>query len=368
MDTSLVAEYTQEAIDYDENPDFNQDIDERVSVQYSLRDGCIEIASSSMRPSEILYKVDYVAYHTALVDFRQDEIENFKEVVFTEFPTPIAFNFERFERGYENQHQRLLLLRDTWEAIIFLLYALIIGEFRSIGLSMEETKIKSKQLVSDSLADRLSVIEQLVQLAIDKSYKLSCLDYISIDVVEKLRELNRVRNEFSHSSAKSTEQSSQLISKYQGYLISVLRDIREINNVEIIRYFSQQGNCLSFRHEKYKGCSLNRKLENKTITKEKFNQICDYLNNTNILAVYDEKIYCLSPFQHFKSEATGNHPRLCFYKKKKSNSSELIYEVLDGSGEIEIEEKDLSKNDFNSAIDEIKALLPDLSGATRGGS
>ncbi len=317
MSTSVTVEYEQETINYNENPDFNQYIDEQVLLRYGITEGYIEIAGSRMRPSEILLKVDPVAYHAELVEFRQLEIGAFKEIVFTEFPTPIAFNFERFERGYENQQHRLQLLRDTWESIIFLLYALIVGEYRSRGLSMTGTRIKSQQIISDSLNDKLSIIEQLIELAVDKSYELTCLNFISTEIVEKLRELNRIRNDFSHSSAKSNAQCKQLIEDHESEVFVILKEIKEISNVRLIRYIaSDDGSHLSFRHEDFKGSSLNRTFANANIEPEKFGQIYSYLNNRNILAIYGSDIYCIFPFVHFKLDRSGNHTRLCFYKKR----------------------------------------------------
>lgn len=367
MESSLIIQYDQELIKYDENPDFNQDIDE----QYGIDGNFIEIAGSRMRPSEILFKVDPVAYHAALVEFRQGEVEDFKDFVFSKFPTPIAFNFERFERGYENQQQRLFLLRDTWESIIFLLFALMIGEYRSRGLEMTGTRIKSKQILSDSLSEKLSIIEQLIKLAIDKNHDLVCLNFISTNVVEKLRELNRVRNEFSHSSAKTDAQCRQLIETYEPDVLSVLRAIKEISNVVLIRYVSSnEGNALLFRHEDFKGSSLNRTFSSARIAPDKFSQVYSYLNDKNILAICGDDIYCLSPFLHFKTDGSGNHTRLCFYKKKKGEdtSIQLLYEVLDGSGEIEMQESDLNKSDFLAAVNSIRALLPDLSTGSGGDS
>ncbi len=366
MEPSLITQYDQEIVKYDENPDFNQDIDD----QYGMDGAFIEIAGSRMRPSEILFKVDPVAYHAALVEFRQEETENFKEFVFSKFPTPIAFNFERFERGYENQQQRLLLLRDTWEAVTFLLFALAVGEYRSRRIDMTGTKIKARQILSDSISDKLSTIEQLVQLAIRNNYELVCLKFVSVGVVEKLRELNRVRNEFSHSSAKSAAQCRQLIEIHEPEVLSILKEIREISNLILIRYIAQEEDVLLFRHEDFKGSSLNRTFATAKILPEKFGQIHSYLNNKNILAIFEGDIYCLSPFLHFKTDSSGNNTRLCFYKKKKGDniSFQLLYEVLDGSGEAEMQESDLGKSDFLAAVDSLRALLPDLSTGLGGDS
>jgi hypothetical protein len=232
---------------------------------------------------------------------------------------------------------------------------------------MSGTTIKPRQIVSDSLDERLSIIEQLVKLSIDKGYSLSCLKYTSIAVVEKLRELNRVRNKFSHSFAKTDAQCRQTISEYKDEVLTILQSISEIRNIVLVRYISQEGSILSFRHEDFQGASLNRTFDSKTINPAKITQITNHLNNRNILAICDEDIYCVSPFLHFKVDEIGN-PRLCFYKKKKGRDFdlELLYEVLDGSGEIALKEEHIRKTDFNAAIDEIKVLLPDLSGRGDG--
>ncbi|MBD2230968.1 hypothetical protein [Phormidium tenue] len=360
MDFSPVFEYNSETISYEENSDFNEEFDEQEG-------GYVAIGGYQFRPSFILFTVEPVGYHTALVEFRQDAIEKFKEFVYSKFPTPIAFVFERFERGYENQQQRLKLLQDTWESIIYLLYALIVSEYRHFRFSMTETAIKPKQIVSNKIDDRLSIIEQLITLAIDKNHPLPCLNYISNDVVDKLRELNRVRNEFSHSFAKTDLQCRQTISRYQGDVLNILQGISEISSITLARYVSQEESILSFRHEDFKGASLNRTFSAKDIMPDKLDSVSYHLNSRNVLAIHGEDIYCVTPFVHFRLDDIGN-PKLCFYKQKRGRDVclELFYEVLDGSGEVPLGEDQISKADFVNAINEIKNLLPDLSG--RGSS
>lgn len=123
---------------------------------------------------------------------------------------------------------------------------MVVGEFRCQNLSMKETKIKHKQLVSDTYNDKLSVMEQLIQLALDNNYNLSCVKIIPIAVIKKLSELHAVRNDFSHGSAKSNEQCCQVISNHYDNIISIFKDIEELKNVSLIRYAGQENNIFEF--------------------------------------------------------------------------------------------------------------------------
>ncbi|MCM0588726.1 MAG: hypothetical protein HEQ19_06405 [Gloeotrichia echinulata CP02] len=346
---------------YENNPDFNQSIDE----EYDL----VTICDASFQPSKILFLMEPETYRLALKQFRDQEVEDLKETIFYDFPTPIAYNFYRFEKGYENEQQRLLLLRDTWESIICLLYSMVVGEFRCLNLPMKETAIRHKQLVSDTYHDKLSVIEQLIKLALDNNYNLSCIKIIPMKAIEKLSDLQAVRNDFAHGSAKSNEQCRQIIFQHYDNIISIFKDIEELKNATLMRYVGQLNNILEFRHEEFKGSSLNRTFEKTILTKEQLISVSSYLNDQTILVKYESHLYSISPFTYFKKDETGNYTRLCFYKRKKGEESnlQLFYELIGGFGEIEIAEDEF-KADFKTATEELRLLLPDLSGKTGGKS
>jgi hypothetical protein len=199
---------------YEKNSDFNEYLDE---------EGEIEIEGITFQRSWVLYNLDPIAYDSALRDFRQRIEEDFKEMVCNDFPTPIAYPFYRSEWGYENSIQRLLFLRDTWESLIFVLYAIVVGEFLFLEIPMNDTKIKKKEILSDRLYSKLDIIKQLLKLEHLKNYEFNSLNIISNEVIKKIIELNQTRNAFSHSPALSEAQATKIYSECYPDVFSVLQ-------------------------------------------------------------------------------------------------------------------------------------------------
>ncbi|HEY9651514.1 MAG TPA: hypothetical protein V6C95_12675 [Coleofasciculaceae cyanobacterium] len=347
---------------YEDYPDFNEFLDginKDIEIDAQFEQNLV------YKPSEVLYKVDDLAYEEALIKYQEDKLEELKQTVFDEFPTPIAYNFYRFERGSDNENQRRDFLRDTWESIIFLIYSIVVGEFRCSKLSMDGTDIKMREILSDSLDAKLSIVSKLLKLAADKGFELSSVNIISLDLIEKLRELNKLRNGFSHTGAMSEEQARKFILANQGDVLSVLQDCKRLSDVKLLRFNRTEGKLSQIRCEVFKGHSMNRTYKVFYLENENLSKCLKYLHPKNILINIDDAFFSISPFFHFRLTDSGHQTKLCCYKKKKGEASEqkFIYEVIGDALEI-----DLEGNEFISVIDEIRCLLPDLSGKGGGKS
>ena len=177
------------SVTFDGNREFNQYLDET--------NGDIEIQGLQYRSSEVLYRLDYDAYRDLLVDFRQVQTAQLMESVVGAFPTPIALAFRRSQRGAQNANQKVLYLRDTWEALINSLFAIAMGELRVRGshrpLSINNRVPSRRDLLSDRLALRLDFIEEVLRLAEEQSEPWLVSTFASEEAVPRLRELNRLR-------------------------------------------------------------------------------------------------------------------------------------------------------------------------------
>src|SRR6266496_1128772 len=142
---------------YDACAQYNDWLDAQYLDQY----GPLNILSFQPRPSEVLFTMSPDTYEATFSDFIQQRGEEIKEAVWQLFPSPIAYYFYRFENGYENDLQRLHLLRDTWEAVIDILHALAVAESRHHRVTLTEP-IKFKDLLTDSVAQRLINTEQII--------------------------------------------------------------------------------------------------------------------------------------------------------------------------------------------------------------
>ena len=98
---------------------FNDSLDE---------EGSVDIAGIAFQRSRILYELASNTYFDAYNEFQEQEFEDLKQTVFDSYPACVAYNFRLSERGEgaNDPVRKLLHLKDSWEAIVFVLYALVI--------------------------------------------------------------------------------------------------------------------------------------------------------------------------------------------------------------------------------------------------
>ena len=187
--------------------------------------------------------------HTTYLDYCSEKRDEFKSTIWNEFPMPIAYSFYRAEHGYENYNQRLDFLKDTWESLVAFIFAMVIGEYRCLGLSMEGTNIKMSHVLSDSLSAKLLVAEQLLQKSKDDKYKLESSKIIPLDVIGNIRTLNQVRNGFSHQAAKSETQAASIFSDHFDEVFDILQKLQGLKDVTLMRFFYAGSDALKPRFE-----------------------------------------------------------------------------------------------------------------------
>ncbi|GEM_PF-4266737 len=329
-----------ERIPLEDNPDFNAYLDQ----QYDP----VEIEGGQYKPSEVLNAVDPDAYRSALEEYRNHQAEQFQHAIFDEFPNPIAYNYYKAMRGYENERQRLDCLRDAWEALIYLLYAIVVGEFRSLGLTFDGAKVFTgptqqkplhfEHFMSDKINDKIGIMEGLLRQAADQGVKLVCADLVKDDVLTALRELNRKRNGFSHSSALSErEAQDQFISSAEIFL-ALLRRVADLQSIRLFRYQRSASHALECRFEDFSGHATTRKFNTLTLNTAQFQKCAKYLNPDTIVIKIGESIYGVSPIVYFVQR--GGDSRLCFYKQNRNG--QYLYSVVGESEQVPILEKTIA--------------------------
>ena len=331
---------------YENNTEFNEYLD-------SLY-GTIEISGSEFQSSKVLFEMEYETYRIALQDFHRDRIENFKEIVFNQFPTPVAMCYYRFENGFDNDLQRLNFLRDTWESVINLIHALVVSEFRCKKISIEKSNVKFSAIFTEKLAEKLLNIERLMQFADQKGLDMVSKDIIPIELIIKMRELNRKRNGFSHIGALSNEQAGRIIAETEEQVLTLLRDLEDLKEVHLIRYLGQEKNILNIKHERFEGYAMTRTVKVLAINNDILIEACRFFDNNQILATNDEWIISLKPFVHFLKSDSGHLSKICFLKKKGEAQPDpkFIFELVG-----EAVEFPLSRAEFSSEIDELRSLF-----------
>lgn len=304
---------------YEANEDFNQSIDEECVVS---------ILNTPFRASEILFTLQKETYRIALTDYLNQQLEEFKQKVFDSYPSPIAYYFRQTHLGYLNNNNRLQLLRSVWEAMIFVLYAIVLGEARKKSLPLRAAGIREADLYNFSVDKKLSIVEKILTYDIVNAFGLKCGVLFDVAEIIKIKQLNYQRNGFQHLAALSEEQAASLFAELIPEVIDALKSIASIADIEIFHFIDTDGNPLSIKCETFIGQSPNRTLKTYLITAAQLTFTGIELSNLNVLAKIDDDIFSISPFLHFKSDDDGHLTNLCYlHQYNPANALEFKFEI-----------------------------------------
>jgi hypothetical protein len=333
---------------YDACPPYNDWLDE-LHVEQS---GELDILGFKPRPSLILFSHSQDTYQALFGDFQQSRQDDLRQSVYSDFPSPIAYYFYRFENGYENNLQRLHFLRDTWESIVDVLHAVAVAECRFRRMTLADP-LKVGNLLSDSVAQRIQNIELILLHASNAGLSLGLSRIVTPTVLQTMRELNQTRNAFSHSAAQSEAQANTWIIECLEDVIDVLDDLSGLADLQVLKYGGQKdGNTL--RCEVFRGHGGTRTLKDIPLTQDQVNDSRQYFVVDHMLAMCDGSIFSLRPFVHFRLDPSGHATKLCLFRKARGDAPNrrLEYEI---TGEATRQDQD--RNAFKPELDEIRSLF-----------
>src|SRR6266850_8572604 len=333
---------------FDACPQYNDWVDE----QYAEQSGTLDILGFQPRPSFVLFNLSQDTYQAAFDDFRRQREEELKEIVFAEFPSPIAHYFYRFENGYENDLQRLHLLRDTWEAMVDILHAIAVSECRFLGVVLTDP-ITFKDCLSDSVAQRLLNIERIITNAQDLSVDLQSVDIVPIETLQAMRDLNQSRNGFSHSAAQSEQQARIWTSECYQDVIDILDDLRGLADIQVLRYIGQ-ADARTLRCEVFRGHGFTKTINSIELTDDQIRDSQRYFQQGQILVSCNDCIFGLRPLVYYREDASGHTTKLCMFRKARGDAPNrrIEYEVVGDSARCD-EDRAIFKLEF----DELRALF-----------
>jgi hypothetical protein len=312
---------------YEEHEDFNQSIDDD--------EGAITILSTSFRASKVLFTLEKETYRIALTDFENQQTEELKQLAFNVLPDCIAYHYWQSQRGpnSNNPIERFLHLKDSWEAVIFTLNALVWGEVRAKGVDLKTADVyhsgqpnqrfNSRVLLSDELKQILENVKAVVNYSNANGLNLKCGNFITLELIETLYELQSNRNHFSHTATPTREQAEAELNIVTPLFRTVLKNLRFFEDISILRFDSFTTSC---RFQTFKAHSLNREFD-ETIEVQAAQQAYVMTNPGNVIfAKWEDDIFSLSPFMHYLHDTTGHETYLCVYKGKRE--SKFWYEPV----------------------------------------
>lgn len=333
---------------YDACPPYNDWLDE----QYSAASGLLDILGYQPRPSRVLFVMSPDTYEAAFSDFLLQREEDIRETVLEAFPSLIAYYFYRFEHGYENELQRLHFLRDTWEAVVDVLHALAVAELRHRKLPLSEP-LKFKNLLSDSVAQRLENIEEIAKQITAGGRRPEFQSILSPTTLATMRDLNQSRNAFSHGAAQSEAQALNWINECLDDVLDVLHDLEDLQNVLFLRYLNQP-NATTLRCETFKGHSGAKTIKNFPLNSKQIADSSSYFQQDHLLVILGAEILSLRPIIHFRDDANGHQTRLCVLRKTHGDAPNrtIEYAVVGKA-----ESHTVSRSVFTAELTEIRHLF-----------
>ena len=113
---------------------FNESLDEG---------GEVVIADIPFQRSRILYELAYESYQDAFNEYLDQQFEELRQTAYDSYPACIAYNFRLSEKGEgaNDPIRKLLHLKDSWEAIVFVLYAFVMGEVRLRSVNLKAAQV-----------------------------------------------------------------------------------------------------------------------------------------------------------------------------------------------------------------------------------
>jgi hypothetical protein len=317
-------------------------------------EGAIEVAGSLFAPSEVLARLDPLAYGTARDLFRKARRADAPQIATQEYPYPIAHCTFRFLRGWETQNKRAQFLKDTWEALIAVVFALALAELRSVGqkVTVKTDKVRNfrRHLDSWNIRDHLEV------LAVTARSPVSLPFFHALggeQIVEGLIALNQRRHEsLAHLGTLNETRSRELVDELWPDVVSILDAASPLGDLELIRYVGPTEPRGYHRLEVFRGHASTQTFDDRKLASLQAAALASR-SRTELFAMLRDQVLPLSPMLRWR-EARGSQSDIGFFKKRsiRAGRSVFSFEVFGTSECFETDDPALQED-----LDAIKSLF-----------
>ncbi len=150
-------------------------------------------------------------------------------------------------------------------------------------------------------------------MAFSRSHALSLKsESISDRLLDRLLELQDIRNDISHHAALTREQAETELKKIIPLFQEMLEETRFLEDCRILRFESLAAKC---KCEIFNGHALNKEYEEINFGSAQAYVVT--LGQDHIFLEWSGEIFSLSPFLHYDKDTTGHESYLSFFKGKK---------------------------------------------------
>ncbi|MDP4239771.1 MAG: hypothetical protein Q8904_09930 [Bacteroidota bacterium] len=311
----------EEEIEYDDLKfqRFNESLDES---------GAYNIGGIDFWPSRILYEMEIEVYKEAWKDFEDAEFEKLKDTIYNQYPSCIAYNYRLSEKGEgaSDPVRKLLHLKDTWESIVFVLYAIVWGEirFKSIDLKAAQIIIATElngnpifknfntdRLITDALRTKILNIKAVIHYSKANNLGLKS-ENIELGLLDKLLELQDIRNDISHHTTPTNDEAEAELKLVIPLFEKMLVLTEFLKDCKILRFESFSTKC---RCEEFNGHYLNKEFDDYDFDVNQAYVLG--LGKEQLFINWEDEVFSLSPFLHYHKDGVGRESYLSVFKGKK---------------------------------------------------
>jgi hypothetical protein len=276
-------------------------------------------------PASDALATDAIAYDTALQTWRQQRRDALLERVLDEFPQPIALRFHRYRKGSKNPRDKLSHLRDTWEALITMYAATILGEANSLGLTCASIGIDPRRLAFHNLRDAIDIITRFL----DSSLELSITNFLRSPQRTRLYALmgvlNDERNGLAHKETPAEPECRTRLARCEPLVYEALGLLEPLADCIIASFVDVEEDVI---FQVFRGKGTERELDPIQLsgTQKAAVLALDQPKN-HVLALWQGRAFTLSPLVRWYDSGRGHQPLLAFLDSISTQMSSLRYQT-----------------------------------------
>jgi len=306
--------------------EFDEFLDETGDISIGL--------NFSIAPSQVLYELDELAYNEQLIEYVDQKKSEHNQVIHQYYPAPIAYFYQQAEQSYDSEQNRLQLLRSTWESLIFVLFALIMGVVNSKRFSLKQIRVFQNEkirgdhrgILSYRIGWKIEFMQRIIEYDQQNNIELIISSLIDVDLFETLKELNQERNSFSHIAAMNETEAKERFYELYPIVSDLLFELDFLENVSLLQYSRSLEDVNKIRFNKYAGHSLQGQNYDKNLSQRELSKYSSLLTNQVILIEFEDLLFNVSPFMHFYHD--GHQLKLAYYKRINKRENCYEFEVV----------------------------------------
>lgn len=281
---------------------------------------------------------DRDAYLTALEEWRDKVREQLDKLVLETFPAPVAQYFWRATRGNPGHLERISAVRDTFEALVHILHAIVLAELRASGARVPSARVQRGWVDSQTLKERLELVRQVVLWG---NPDLTVTGQTTSELLAELELLIGYRNQLAHRAQPSHAQAEEWLKQMLPALQRALFAARWLRDVALVQ--PDRG---AFRL--YRGHSTELQYLPTKASKQLRTVVASRENpDREIFLLVNDQLLPVHPMLIPQDSAETHQSHLAFLKQRKGRR--LIYERFGYSNELE-----LSAQEDLTALDDMK--------------